>query len=77
VVIQKRIGATSSALQGRLRRAGAIESRELNVRLYREVFVCYSYSETVIIIMLETVASIRLVKTEKTCPVLVICKLCE
>jgi hypothetical protein len=40
----------------------------------RRLYVCSSYSETIIITILKSVARIRLVKTEKTKRVLVICE---
>jgi hypothetical protein len=40
----------------------------------RRLHVCCSYSETVIITVLKSVSRIRLMKTEKTYRVLVICK---
>jgi hypothetical protein len=40
----------------------------------RRIYVCCIYSETVIITVLKSVARIRLVKTEKTKGVIVICK---
>jgi hypothetical protein len=40
----------------------------------KRFYVCCSYSETVIVTVLKSVARIRLVKTEETWGVLVICK---
>jgi hypothetical protein len=64
VVVQRRIGQPvqlrfeSPAVNKRV----SCESAAANRRLY----VCCSYSETVIITVLKFVARIRLVKTEKT-----------
>jgi hypothetical protein len=73
VVIRKTIGATQLVGSPAMKKRASCKGAAVKRRFY----VFCSCSETVIITVLKSVARIRLVKTEKTQCVLMICKVCR